>query len=259
MAPSFAGGCHSARGFGDLTALQLGSYDHAGIQAPNRLQAVTTPSFAGKCAIRIEVRPGDLGGSGTDRDEITGTRTLWHNGDNAWYSLAFMLDPNRPKPAPGGWMLIHQFFAQDIRAGISGGSPPFAIEITPAGQIDVDVRGGVKASSDDAAPWEHQTYLARATPGVWHALLIHIRWSSSSDGLVEVWHRRGSDSFPPTPQVSLRGPNVLTVAGHVLPVYAETGIYRSHTTTDQIVYYGGLTAAPTRTGALTAMTAAAGR
>ena len=156
-------------------------------------------------------------------------------------------------------MLVHEFFAQDIPAGISGGSPPFAIEITPAGKIIVHVRGGVKASPDNAAPRDRQAYVALATPGVWHSLLIHIKWSTSSNGLVEVWHRQGGHPFPHTPQAYVTGPDVLTVAGDVLPVYAATGIYRSHTTTDQVAYYAGLTAGPTRTSALTAMGVAAGR
>ena len=248
--PTFAGDCRSTSGYGDLTAKQLGSYNHLLVRAPDRLQAVTDPILMGTCTIRINIKPGDVGGGQTDRAEITGTRTLWRNGDDVWYLLSFMLGPTNPLPAPGGWMLVDQFFAQDSQNHVSGGSPPFAVEVVPAGGIDVDVRGGAKASESDPAPRINEYHVAPATPGVWHSLLIHIKWSTANDGLVEVWHRQGTRPFPSAPQVSARGPNLLTVAGDVLPVYAETGIYRSRTTTDQTVYYAGLFAEPTRSAAL---------
>jgi hypothetical protein len=85
---------------------------------------------------------------------------------------------------------------------------------------------------------------------VWHRLLIHAQWSTGDDGLVEVWHSQGNSPFSVTPQVSAPGPNVLTVAGDVLPVFAETGIYRSQSAATQIVYYAGLTAEATQVDAL---------
>ena len=40
--------------------------------------------------------------------------------------------------------------------------------------------------------------------GVWHELIVHVRWATDSSGMIEVWHRlQGSDGWVKT--VSLRG------------------------------------------------------
>jgi len=72
--------CTAQSGAGDLGPGQLGSYDHVLIQAPARLQAVTNPAWNGHCAIRVEVQPGDGDDTTSDRDEMTGTGTLWPSG-----------------------------------------------------------------------------------------------------------------------------------------------------------------------------------
>jgi hypothetical protein len=107
------------------------------------------------------------------------------------------------------------------------------IAVTPSGALVADVRGGSKASSLAAAPHDTEYLIARAAPGVWHTVLLHIEWETGDDGLTQIWHRRANGSFSRLPQVSARGPNVLTVAGDVLPVYAETGLYRSRASTVQ--------------------------
>jgi len=235
----------------------MGGYDHLSDQLPSRVMAVTSPGGRPGCAIRVEIHQGDIDHGGSDRDEFTATGTLWRNGQDVWYAMSFMLDRSSPLPPAGVWMLVHQFFAQDIPAGVSGGSPPLAVEVTHAGAILIDVRGGSKASAYDRAPRDSGYWLSDATPGTWHDLIFHVRWSTGSDGLVEVWQRQPNGAFSAAPQVSAPGPNVLTVAGHVLPVYAETGAYRSTTSVVQTVYHGGLWAAATRTAVQAALTAQA--
>jgi hypothetical protein len=40
--------------------------------------------------------------------------------------------------------------------------------------------------------------------GVWHELIVHVRWTTDSSGIIEVWHRlQGGGSWVKT--VSLRG------------------------------------------------------
>ncbi len=108
-----------------LTPTELGSYRQELVQRPSRSTAVRTPDFFGRCSIRIQVHPGDLDRhDDVDRDEITGTQTTWRAGQSVWYSLSFMLGRNHPYPNPDGWMLVDQFFAQDLTRDISGGSHP---------------------------------------------------------------------------------------------------------------------------------------
>lgn len=246
---SFTGGCDTTQTGGDLGAGKLGSYNKLLIQAPERLQATIAPSWDGRCAMRFEVRQGDVDSNQTDRAEIAGNRLVWNSGEEVWYSLSFMLAPEDPLPSTGQWMLVDQFFAQDAQDQISGGSPPLALEVTATKQVRVFIRGGAKASADDRVARENSYLLAPAGEGVWHEVLIHVRWSTEANGMVEAWQRTENGSFTSEPQVSAPGPNVLTVAGHVLPVYVETGIYRSRSAATQVVYYGGVWARPQRSEA----------
>lgn len=247
---SFVGLCASPTGTGPLPRTELGDYDHVLVQAPDRLEAVLRPHLVGRCSIRVQVRHGDTDVGATDRAEMSGARRTWQNGQEVWYLLAFMIDPVHPFPPPGGWMLVHQFYAEDLKAHVDGGSPPVAIEITPSGKLELKVRGGRKVSSESVAPRDEAYTIAAAVPAVWHVLLLHINWSTSADGRVVVWHRVGRSRFSDAPQVVARGSNLLTVAGHVLPVYAESGIYRSRTRATQTVYYARFVAEPTRRAAM---------
>ncbi|MGA9875031.1 MAG: heparin lyase I family protein [Solirubrobacteraceae bacterium] len=246
---SFSGGCDSTQTSGDLEAGKLGSYDKLLIQAPERLQATTDPSWDGRCAMRFEVHEGDVDSNQTDRAEVAGNRLLWSSGEEVWYSMSFMLTPEDPLPSAGQWMLVDQFFAQDAQEQTSGGSPPLALEVTSSKQVRVFIRGGAKASPDDRVSRENSYLLAAAEPGIWHEVLLHVRWSTEANGMVEAWQRTANGSFTSAPQVSASGPNILTVAGHVLPVYVETGIYRSRSAATQVVYYGGVWARPWRSEA----------
>jgi hypothetical protein len=242
----FSGGCQSTQTSGNLDASKLGSFNQLLLQAPARLQATVDPYWSSGCAMRIEVHEGDMDSSPTDRAEVAGNRVQWSSGQEVWYAMSFMLDPASALPSTGQWMLVDQFFAQDMTTRASGGSPPLAFEITPTKQARVYIRGGAKTSAAARAPRENSYFLAPASPGSWHELLVHAKWSTEADGRVEVWQRTPNGEFTSSPQVSASGPDILTVAGDVLPVYAETGIYRSRSAATQVVYYGGLWARPAR-------------
>jgi len=243
VAPAnFSGGCVSPSGLGELTAGQLGSYENILTGLQGSVEAVPNSQWPGRCAISVTVRQGDFTRTSikTNRTEFAAPHTLWHSGESVWYALSFELASGSPLPRAGGWMLVDQFFAQNIPGGISGGSPPLSFEITPRGQIRMHVRGGVKSRGDESAPRNNSYFISPVRRGVWHDLLIHVRWSTTGSGLVGVWQRASNGAFTTAPQVSAGGPNVLTVSGSVLPVYAETGIYRSISPQDQTVDYGGL-------------------
>lgn len=121
-----------------------------------------------------------------------------------------------------------------------------AIEITPTQHILVHVRAGRKAAAAAVASRDGGYVLGRLRPGAWNDLLLHIRWSANDDGFVDAWLRTRTRAFSSGPQLAMTGPDLLTVAGDVLPVYAETGIYRSRAPSTQVVFFGGLWARQTR-------------
>lgn len=238
----FTGGCVDPSGPSALTAGQLGSYEYILTGSQGSVEAVPNSQLPGRCAISVTVRQGDFmrTSAKTNRTEFAAPHTLWYSGESVWYALSFELTAGSPLPRAGGWMLVDQFFAQNVAGGISGGSPPLSFEITPKGQIRMHVRGGAKSKGAESAPRNNSYFISPVRRGVWHDLLIHVRWSTTDSGLVGLWQRASNGAFATAPQVSVGGPNVLTVSGSVLPVYAETGIYRSTSPQDQTVDYGGL-------------------
>jgi hypothetical protein len=245
----FTGDWDALAGPGEIPLGELVGYDHALLADPSRVQAVSGPTRRPSFSARFEVRNGDYDTQWSDRSELTATKTLWREGNEIWYSTSILLPSSSPLPPAGGWMLVAQWFAQDIPAGVSGGSPPLAIEVTPAGNFLLDVRGGPKATADELAPRNDGYLLGDAAPDVWHDFLIHAKWSSGSDGLVEAWEREAGGRWTADPQVSAAGPNVLTVAGHVLPTYSEVGIYRPRRLETQVVYNAGMWARRSRVDA----------
>jgi hypothetical protein len=228
----------------------IGQFDHVLVQSASRLSLVDDSN--GRPALRVECRSGDFEGPNAtvDRTEYSVPRTLWRAGDDVWYATAIKLDASSPYPIPGGWMVLHQFFAQDIASGVSGGQPPFTLQVTHGGRFHVTVKGGTKPNAVAEAPRQDEYDIGSAKRGVWYEFLIHAKWSTGADGLIEIFHRTRGGTFPAEPDVRAPGPNVLTVAGEALPVYAETGIYRSRQPATQVVYEGGMSAQPTRDGAM---------
>ena len=227
-----------------LTAAAAADYTWLGEQAPDRLQLVTSPVRRGSYSLRVEVRSGDVDKGKTDRCEVSCARHgSWQNGDEVWYALSVYLPEGFPLPAT--WSLFHQFFADDC-AGHTGGSPPLALDVTPSGQTCLTVRGGVKNSAYDRAPREVGYKLGPVAYGKWDDYLLHVRWSTGGDGLVELWRREAGQPWPKDPTARDTGMNVFTVAGVVLPVYAETGYYRGRQPETAVLYHAGLWARPTR-------------
>jgi hypothetical protein len=245
---SFSGGCKTPPAIGSLSVTQMGSYDRILSGARGSVEAINASQWPGHCAIGITVRAGDSTGDSavTNRTEIAAPHTEWYADESVWYAFSFQMTSGSPLPRAGSWMLVDQFFAQDFSKGISGGAPPLSLEVTPKGQIRIHIRAGAKLSAGEQAPRNRSYFLAPIKRGVWHDLLIHVRWSSTATGLVNVWQRTSNGTFTSAPQVSAGGPDVLSVSGDTLPVYAETGIYRSVAPTTQTVHYGGLWARPDR-------------
>jgi hypothetical protein len=245
----FSGECTSGRSAPSSNVNNLGGYSALVSNAASSGSVALSRLQADECAIRVQVSPKGTSDSPTERMEMSGPSTRWYRGQSVWYALSFEIARGSPFPRRGGWMLVHQFFAQDLSRGVSGGSPPVAVEINSTGGILIDVRGGSKVNETANAPRHSSYLLGRAHPGTWNGLLLNIRWSTGASGLVRVWLKGTNARFSRAPQISAKGPDVLTVAGDVLPVYAETGIYRSRAAATQVVLFGGLWARRSRSQA----------
>jgi hypothetical protein len=228
---------------GDLTLRHAQAFSVLLEEAPDRLQIVSLPQLSAAHALKITVEPGDHDeGDITQRAELAAPGMRYWPGDQLWLATALYLPRGFPFPRPGQWALLAQLYGRT--RGESTGSPPIALEVTPKRGFQLTVRGGSKPDSSSEAPRETQYTLGRASTGVWHEFLLHIRFDDSSTGEVEAWHRRGDAPFPPEPIATDIGENVLTVDGVTQAVFPEVGYYRSEDSRAGIVYTKGLALCP---------------
>jgi hypothetical protein len=177
--------------------------------ADDRVRLVGDPVAQGRNAVRIEVRQGDVWqGSPGNRAELV-KWTGETEGDEAWYQWSTMFAPDFPHESTqwqiwtqwhtdrGGTQPMLKFWASNDTIGMS---------TTPA-----------DATGHPLTTTTHWT--APIDRGQWHAIRLHVRWSSSKDrGFVELWHD-GVQVVPPTPAATLLPDGS--------PNYLKQGLYRS--------------------------------
>ena len=269
-------------------------YDHAEVPVAGRIRFIRVPWTNSGWAARVDSRNGEHGSgdsSSVDRVEMTATgigtpsAQGWGNGTDMWWALSFMLDPVAfasglpTKSSSAIWFLLHQFYAQNFSngtAGLAGGSPPFDIELSSAAQLLVTMRGGDKASSGASSPINYAWAVGSnpAELGIPHDFLIRYRYSTGTDGILQVYYRKRGNQFPSIPQVNLyagqnitapidgsnaggvgagpttaSGVTATSISGTPVSYYPETGTYRQTPDANPattVVYHGGLVGRTTR-------------
>lgn len=134
----------------------------------------TTPIRSGAAAARFELRSTDAPSSGSRRSELAmSDRDGAGAGVERWYGFSVLVPP-APDGAP-------EILAQWHHAGDSG-SPPLSIG-TRAGQWEVALFNGSGGASTFAlGPYR--------TDG-WTDWVVRVRWTSATNGLIEIWRDGG--------------------------------------------------------------------
>lgn len=188
--------------------------------------------------MRIELRPysstnpgsvspadGDVNPSGTanrvelyDRYPLSGASSTppenWPDpvGSVRWYGFSLYI-PADFAQSTNNWFTCTQW------KGFYGGSPPQALEI----DNDRFELGGTHGRRD----------LGAITPGAWHEFQFGFKWSTASDGWVDVWH----NDVNVLPQESRA--TMDTSSGHADPIYFKQGMYRTSAWAfTHTLYYG---------------------
>ncbi len=171
-----------------------------------RLQIVEAPdSEAGRKAVRCVV-PYKLG---TFRTEIgLPPEEGFHE---RWYGARIYVPKDWVSGSDSGGDTVMQWHGRISKEKLEKASPPLAISI-------LHDRWVVHQSSGtmDNIKRDTQTLDATAEKGRWVAWVIHVRWSSGNDGLVEIW-KDGKQVF------TAKGPNTF-LTKPVTP-YFKTGLY----------------------------------
>jgi hypothetical protein len=207
------------------------------IPAPttDRLITVTSPVKEGLHALKATVYPSDKhydnvnnnkcsGGGDSTRSEVVLSNHPFKDGQqDVWYHWYTMF-PNDFQTTSRFqvWTQWHQ-----IDSNATGPVPVV---------FDVDKHGNLlMIVNDKQLPWT-----GSLTPGVWHEMLFHVKWSTSQDGFVELWEN-GIKVVPktPGPTLDVRYPDKNNPLDGV---YLKQGLYLDPTgiTNPQSIFHDGM-------------------
>ena len=159
--------------------------------------------------------------------------------DEEWYSMEIRLPNNWREPSSAGWgMSLAQLNFENIwGAPVSVAAHGNFVDLTlnsglctvftssnPSCQYSSGVQGSL--------PQQHIIPSSAFSTGTWHQLLIHVKWTTGNDGVLEGFHRlRGESAWTKT--VELRGYPTLQRTSTYTPVASDR-------TADKIGAYRGI-------------------
>jgi hypothetical protein len=178
-----------------------------GAQCANTGVPSSAPYFRGTISVQSAIVAQGNYGARFDLPAATGytacetlNKRLIDLGTDDYYGLAVRFPTDWREPSPAGWGLaVAQLNFENI-----WGSP--VMLAAHADHIGLVMQSGlcqsVKTSKPGCAYSSAQGgNIARmvAVPapmalGAWHELIVHVRWTTDSSGIIEVWHRLKGDS-----------------------------------------------------------------
>jgi hypothetical protein len=186
----------------------------------------------GKFAARFEVRQGDhpSGMCCGDRAEVSGQSAVEADeGDDLWYQWSSAFENGFP--ADGGWYTISQWHAK------LDGVPP--VQLASQG----DGRWGLIVQVWDSPDQQSAVFKPWSTPvvtGQWTDIKLHIRWTASDDGFIELWVDGVPQTFTDAPCAGQTRCTVKTLRPQGGGVYFKQGLYRKDTIESPgVVYHDG--------------------
>ena len=154
-----------------------------------RRSTIIAPGRSGSHAVRLHTEPGDnnVHGSGTwERDDLSKPpdASYCNEGQEEWWAVSVMYPSDYSFPAPGqGGVFI------DFHHNSDSGLPNFSIEARGESGLRISGYGGAQLNGGQYRVQIADPYGAvnNVTRNVWYDYVLHIRWSSSGNGLSEAW------------------------------------------------------------------------
>jgi len=155
-----------------------------------QLQIVTSPVRQGQYAARFTVHDGDrfMNTSG-ERAQMDRPGPNEHEGDEYWYAWSTLFPEGWQ--APEKWQVIIDWHASADYGKIC---QPLQLEINDDNSIGAkmlagDVTGYHCFSGSGTAVSQSEIIVDKITTDVWNDFIIHVRWTTSDNGLIEIWHK----------------------------------------------------------------------
>jgi hypothetical protein len=129
--------------------------------------------------------------TGGERIQLTRPGPDEHEGDEYWYAWSTRFSEDWQPP--NDWLVI-----LDWHSTYEEVCQPLQFELNHHNALSVqdlagDVTGYDCFDGPGTARNETQVIVDRITPGVWNDFIVHVKWTTSAHGLVEVWHRLETD------------------------------------------------------------------
>jgi polysaccharide lyase-like protein len=214
-----------------------------------RVTRVTSPVAQGTMAYAMTVVSSDhdfyttnaqrteVGQGNPSRTMPTGGDRQFRQGDDMW--VAWQLQVPASYPIPTSWVTFTQF------KGAGTGNGPFGIYFDgnklSLGKSQDQTYGNVNIAS----VWSSPTTTVRDQ---WIKLLLHVKWSTGSDGSYELWGDLKDGLGFRRLKALTSGWTLKFDPSNLSPVivHARIGIYRAAVATTSTVYYDGFNASTTR-------------
>ncbi|NMN96655.1 heparin lyase I family protein [Antrihabitans stalactiti] len=200
----------------------------------------------GSYAARFELRDGDIPSfGGAERTEVQGgPETGGKEGEEGWYSWSTQFTSTFPQNhATQGWGVVAQWHPAS-----NNGSPPVSFNVDVAdGQWGLKI---TKQSSPGVYVGSYVLWQQPLSPGVWHDIKMHIKWSAKDTiGFVEFWYNGVQQTFQTAPCVGMTKCMVRTLIPGVNGTYFKQGYYRDVAVQGTgILYHDGFRCARTEAG-----------
>ena len=158
-----------------------------------QMQIVTDTVRQGGYAAKMIVHDGDeFMETGGERVQFARPGPDEHEGDDYWYAWSTLF-PGDWQPT-NGWLLI-----LDWHATYDDVCQPLQFELDHANALIVqdlagDVTGYDCFNGPGTARNESQVIIDEITLGKWNDFIVHVKWTTSNAGLVEVWHKLEGDA-----------------------------------------------------------------
>ena len=209
-----------------------------------QFEIVTEPVRQGQYAAKTTVHDGDefrdTGGERIDLVRPLRQETVEVEGRDFWYAWSTMFSEDwQSLTPPDDWMVIINWHStyddvcQLLQIEMDSDNALSAKMLT--GNIT-----GYECFSGPGTAYQHtETIVDKITPGKWNDFIIHVHWTTSENGIVEIWHKlEGETAF--TKVMDLSGVPTLQHEGdpeRYRAPYLKLAHYRSSSQTHTSVLY----------------------
>jgi Polysaccharide lyase len=167
---------------------------------------------------------------------------LFRDGDDTWYHWYTQFSPTEftvpTPPHNNNWHVWTQWHGLE---GTTNYGVPIGFNLN-ANLLNLRVLGGVHDSQQCYTIEQGKCgylWVESLQKGIWYEILLHIKWSTNNDGLVEGWIKK--DGELPKLFLPYGGPTLNPNGPADTTMYLKQGLYRNQTINElQVVYHDGM-------------------